>query len=78
MTGGEIAITASIAFLSVSAPATAAIFARSRRSESKPVDLNGKYVQTREYDQFKADLDKRLGRMESEQSEMFDFIRKRL
>ena len=76
MTGGEIAITASIAFLSISAPATAAIFARGR--SGKPVDLNGKYVQTREYDAFKADLKDRLDGLDRKVDGLFDYVKSRL
>ena len=78
MTGGEIAISVSIAFLSISAPATAAIFARGRRSEQKPPDLNGKYVQTREYDAFKADLKDRLDGLDRKVDGLFDYVKSRL
>ena len=74
MTGGEIALTVSIAFLSVSAPATAAIFSRGR----KPVDLNGKYVQRPEYEAYKNDTKDRLTRIEKVQDQMFDYIQSQL
>jgi hypothetical protein len=72
----QLYIAIALTFISFSAPITASIVMRGRNGNGNVT--NGKYVTTREYDSFKAELGDQFTKFEGKIDSLHNYVKSRL